>query len=435
VASSGASFANIANITTSLLSLPPSLQSYLDTSFSRLTAALAGPADYLRHAGVSPAVAIGTLGAVLLLAALPTAVAKLRPTGKAEKKAKRRRNKRKNKMPRYGWSSGHEREQLSPFNTTLGHGGVPDVTEHDYEYITSEDLQNQGVDSQHAYDYDPRASGHHFDRSAPSPVLEIPDDDKLKFRRGTETITEHFPAYAIGDGKLLVGDVRDRIQLVMKLSDKRTERVKMLYKGKQLKGDNEPICRFGVKNNSEIMVVLPEGSMDDSSDSSEEIVVVGPEESADRRRQGRAGGNRNDRSPRGSGVSVGLDVPRTSDDRKRGSTSRGQSPASGVSVASASSAAPGSPLDKLNTIASHFTTKLLPLCVQFTASPPSDPKKREDEHRKLSETVMQQVILKLDAVETIGDEQARARRKELVKQVQEVLKGLDAIVPGKQSSI
>jgi hypothetical protein len=39
---------------------------------------------------------------------------------------------------------------------------------------------------------------------------------------------------------------------------------------------------------------------------------------------------------------------------------------------------------------------------------------------------MQQVILKLDEVEPNGVEEIRARRKEMVKQVQDVLKRLDA---------
>ena len=58
-------------------------------------------------------------------------------------------------------------------------------------------------------------------------------------------------------------------------------------------------------------------------------------------------------------------------------------------------------------------------------NPPSDSKRREDEHRKISETVMQQVLLKLDEIDTAGDEGARAQRKALVRQVQDVLKGLD----------
>ncbi len=40
--------------------------------------------------------------------------------------------------------------------------GVPDVTDGDYEYITSEGLQHEDVHSLPAYLYDPRASAVHF---------------------------------------------------------------------------------------------------------------------------------------------------------------------------------------------------------------------------------------------------------------------------------
>jgi len=419
-ASPGAPFA--ADFTSSLLRLPAALRSYVDDALSGLAVVFGRSPDSIQSAtGLSPAVLLGTLAAALLVAvALSRAV-----FGTRSAPDKKRRKKRKKKMSRYGWS-GQDREELSPFNSNLGRGGVPSVTDQDYEYITSEDLQSQGVDSQHAYNYEPRGSSHHLGRHGASsgPALEIPDDDVLLIRHGRTDYREYFPAYSIGDGKLLTGDVRDRIQLILKLSDKRTGRVKMLYKGKQLKDDKEPVCRYGVKNNSEVMVVVPDAPPGDGSDSGEEIVVVENDDIDTGRRPGRNRSVRGkDNGPRGP-RSSGLDVP--GHDGNRGS--RGQSPASGVSVASASSAAAGGPIDKLNGIASHFTTVLLPLCEQFTASPPTDAKKRADEHRKLSETVMQQVILKLDAVETSGDEQARARRKELVRHVQEVLKGLDGLV-------
>lgn len=318
-------------------------------------------------------------------------------------------------MSRHGWSYNQQRGGLSPFGSTLGdaRGEVPPVTEEDYSYITTEDLKRHEMDDK--YSRAPAA----YTRSNAGPSLVIDDDDILLIKNKGVTYPEHFPAYSIGDGKLLVGDVRERVQMIMKLSDRRTRKIKLLYKGRQLKDDDEPVCNYNVKNNSEILVVLPEENADDdsNSDSSEEVVVVGREDgerskkSKNKKRKGKKKSGRSSTSPRDSN----LEVPNGGG----GGDSRAPSPAAGGN-ATASVA-----VEKLNAINSHFTTKLLPLCVQFTASPPSDPKKRADEHRKLSETIMQQVLLKLDEVETNGEEEARARRKELVRVVQEVLKGLD----------
>lgn len=430
---SSASIANLANFTSILTKLPPALQSYLDTTVSHLSYAVTGSTDFFQSTvGLPPEALYGTVAAAaLLLGAIPAVYARSNQASKAEqgvpksksqkKNQNRNRNKKTNraksqertrpiskkkKMDRYGWSSRQPRETISPYASTLG-GGIPSVTDQDYEYITSEDLGNQDLD------------------------LEIPDDDILLIKNGRTTSPEHFPAYAIGDGKLEVGDIRDRIQLLYKLSDKRTARAKLLYKGRQLSDDKEPVARYGVKNNSEIMVVIPEGSLDDDSESSEEVVVVDPRDGEAKRKTKRRSKKDRSRSPteKDSGVgssagpSAGLDVPGR--DGRQAGASRNQSPASGVSGVSASSAVPNGALETLDKIASDFNAELLPLCIEFTSNPPDDEKKRKDEHRKISETIMQKVLLKLDGVETMGDDQARARRKELVRQVQEVLKQLD----------
>lgn len=403
LASSGAIIAgNIANFTSSLVKqLPPQVQTYLDTT-----------SQYIESTtGVNSTVVYGSAAvAAILLGAIPTAYA-------------RTNNKDVKKMSRYGWSA-QERGGISPFASGLGDGRgvVPAVTDEDYSYITSEDLENHGVDDS-ARSYADRTQPR--TRGAGGPSLVIDDDDILLIKNKGVTYPEHFPAYSIGDGKLLVGDVRERVQMVMKLSDRRTRKIKLLYKGRQLKDDNEAVCRYGAKNNSEVLVVIPEGNVDDesSTESSEEIVVVGkdgeerPKKSKGKKRKGKRKGERSSTSPRDS--ASGLDGQ---------GASRPQSPAVGAGAGAA--AVPGGPIDKLNTINSHFTTQLLPLCVQFTASPPADLKKRTDEHRKLSETIMQQVLLKLDEVETGGQEEARMKRKELVRLVQDVLKGLDNVVAG-----
>jgi BAG domain len=93
---------------------------------------------------------------------------------------------------------------------------------------------------------------------------------------------------------------------------------------------------------------------------------------------------------------------------------------------------PNSPLGKVNALAASFHTQWLVKCTQFIMNPPSDPKTRDLEYVKLTESVMAQIVLKADNIEMEGDTEARASRKQLVNEASEVLKRLDAI--GKRKS-
>jgi hypothetical protein len=405
--------ANLANVK-SLLKLPAPVQAYLDSALVHASSVT----EYLESTtGYSQTTLYYAIAAILLLAAIP-AVAARTTQGKKQKMSSR-----------YGFST---RGGLSPFGSTLGQG-IPAVTDDDYSYITSEDLET--IDAprghhHHRYEHD------HYSHSAPGPAPSFghrkPADDVMLIKYKDITYPEHFPAYSIGDGKLEVNDVVERVKLIMNLSAREARGVRLFYKGKQLRELKAPIREYGVKNNSEVLVVFGD-PVGESSDSSEEIVVVGrderdtyepPKKSKKKSRRGR---RPEERSPRESGSSFSLEVPVDSGSRRGVSRVRTQSPSSlsAVSGASAAAAVPGGPVDKLNSIAAHFDAKLRPLCVRYIDSPPTDSKKLEEDHRKLSETVMQQVLLKLDEVDTGGDEGARNMRRQLVRDVQSVLKKMD----------
>jgi hypothetical protein len=206
--------------------------------------------------------------------------------------------------------------------------------------------------------------------------------------------------------------------------------MKLLYKGKLLKEYGTPIREYGVKNKSEILVMVPEPDIDDDSAGScdEEIVVeedlasnsgvgysgsdVSRGKRGSRKRKKRAGhAHPTPTSPRASGF--GLDAS--------GSSAAGSSAAG--STASAPSAADMTSLAAIAKLNDAFTN-LLPQCDKYIKSPPSDMKKKEADHRKLTETILQHVILKLDDIQ--GDGMVRTRRKELVNRAQEQLRRLDA---------
>ena len=82
-------------------------------------------------------------------------------------------------------------------------------------------------------------------------------------------------------------------------------------------------------------------------------------------------------------------------------------------------------MGKLDALRAKLHT-YIPECEQFLQNPPAEPSKKEFEHKRLSETILTQVLLQLDGVETDGDPDARARRKEQVKETQGWLNQLDA---------
>lgn len=329
------------------------LTSYLNGTLVNLSTAFQGSNEYISETfGVPPGLVYSGLAA---LVALPLT------------------------MSRHGWSL--SREQSSPYSSMAG--GVPAVRDEDFSYITSQDLED------HSY-------------LGTRPGGPPPEDDVLLIKNKGVTYPAHFPAYSIGDGKLRVKDVRERVGLMMELSHSATRRIKLLYKGRQLKEPAAPVRDYEVKNNSELLAVLSD-IQDESSPSEEEMVIVNDNQS----------GRRKKKRSKKKGAKAGGDSA--------------SSPRDSTSNVEASSPTPGTgPMKKLDELSDEFTKNWLPLCDNFIASPPSDPKKREDEHRKYSESLLQIVLLKLDAVDTEGIAEVRARRKALVKKVQETLKALDA---------
>jgi BAG domain-containing protein len=363
VASPGA----LANITALL---PPSLQSAVDRSLTTIAATLADSSQYIADTlGVDPNLVLySTIGCLLL--AVPLV------------------------MSRYGWSS-----ITSPYGPSSA-GGVPNITNDDFSYITSEDLQ------------DPLSSGRqtrYYTRTERPPPA--PEDDILILKNKGANYPAHFPAYSIGDGKLRVSDIRNRIAVELDISDRRARRAKILYKGRQLKEPAAPVRDYGVKNKSEIMIVVPDsGASESSSVTDEEMVIVAEEDTGPsdaKKRRNKKKSKKGKRSPR-------------DDDSGSNNSSL---PAQGSDFPGPSSNPAA--LAKLREIDADFMATLYPMAQDFIARPPTDPKKLVDEHRRISETTMQNILLKLDAVEPNGDQETRMRRKELVQKVQNTLKDLD----------
>ena len=345
--------------------------------------------------------------------------------------------------------------RYSPFGPSHA-TGPPTVTDDDYHYLGPDDIVDAPRGGHRNESYGFPASG--IQRSAVNASRAdsanplSPDILVLK-HRGT-TYPLHFPAFTIAEGKVGVSELRRLAARETRCEDPR--RIKLLYKGRILKDDAKACKDEGLKQNSEIMCIVSEGPIGGGSelDSSESPDEEDPYENGGPRvevdgtirhpepkpkRKGHRGGRR--RKGRDSGASSPVTARDSGflDPEPLQATGRSRSPSPmrpcPATPTSQSSAPPKPPpttaAGKLEDISSTFHHDFVPKVADFIDRPPSDKKTRDFEYKKLSEGILAQVILKLDAVETEGDEELRFKRRQLVKETQRVLSELDEVGKGK----
>ena len=343
-------------------------------------------------------------------------------------------------MSRSSWGGG----RYSPF--AHAGGPPPRVEPEDYQYIVSDDADTRtyGAQRHSSYGFPPP---HRHPSRAESAEL-APDILILKHKGATYPL--HFQAFDIAEGHLKVGDLRCSAAKELKVDDPR--RVKLLYKGKSLREDRHACKEEGLKQNSELLCVVssdpyPRDDGNESSSSASSDMIAsgldsGPRVDVDgtildrgepRKRKGhRAGRKKKNRdspisSPRDSSYLVPPNgVPSSAPRNPSPGPRRVPSPA--PTQPTQPPKKPSTPAEALAMIADSFHTTLLPQARNFMQHPPRDEKSRDFEYKKLSEAILTQTIMKLDGVETEGNEGLRAKRKELVRETQGWLNDLDRMM-------
>ncbi|EON63465.1 hypothetical protein W97_02693 [Coniosporium apollinis CBS 100218] len=316
-----------------------------------------------------------------------------------------------------GWSG-----KFSPFGRDPQNAEVKDS---DFSYITSDDLRRNLV---------PPTSG-------PRPEK---DTDVLVLKHRKISYPIHFARDSIDRGELTVGEIRSQAAKKMGADPRR---IKLFYKGRNMADDSRLAREEGLRSDLESEILCSVGDAALSSDGGvplADTVSAGSDDeddaedgdSAANSTPGKDGAGKKKRRYRKKkskkGGASGTSTPPTSTGTHTPTAEflgipSAPPPRPTSAPAAPRSAPPESPLDKLDAIASTFHTKFVPDCIQFTAHPPADRAKRAFEHKKLTEMILAQVLLKLDSVETEGVEGAREKRKALVREVQAMMNKLDEV--------
>ena len=339
-------------------------------------------------------------------------------------------------MSWFSRSGGSWGGRFSPFGRPGNSPNAGVVNDSDFSYITNEDLRRNGT-APEVVEWDDK-----------NPDRET---DCVVFKEKRTNYPTHFPVHSIRDGELRISTLRQAAAKKLGIDDAR--RIRMFYKGRNLKHDERSAREEGLRgDNSEILVTVgeaPAGSLapgaaaaddgaarawsdNDDNDNDNDDYSDGDSGANTKKKSRKRGGRRSKK--KGGAASATASGTSTPGYTTKGAGSEFLPIPSHINAAPRPSsappqparpAAPVTPQGKLDGIASKFHTEFVPLCVQFMSNPPAEKSKRDFEYKKLSETILTQIIFKLDGVETDGDQEARATRKALVKEVQGMLTKLD----------
>ncbi|KAK3685899.1 hypothetical protein B0T22DRAFT_482821 [Podospora appendiculata] len=271
-----------------------------------------------------------------------------------------------------------------------------------------------------------------------------PDDDVLLMKYRGVTYPEHFPAYSIGDGKLYVRDLQDRMALFLNIPLTQAREILMRYKGETLKDPHAPLHEYGVKHNSEIVVfkaletpgTYSSRSKDDDTHNRDDIFqreidetiykLEAPETPRTLREWMRSDDTFIETTTAFSTLLDRLNTELRPDDLSYraapsiSSDDRDNAP----ERSEARSADVQRTTDKISALSVNFNKEFLPLCIAFIANPPENPDERKAEQYRLAEMLMQKVLLPVNAIEACGLPGLRKIRRTLIRRVSETLRAM-----------
>ncbi|GKZ40153.1 hypothetical protein AbraIFM66950_002699 [Aspergillus brasiliensis] len=290
---------------------------------------------------------------------------------------------------------------------------APQVTDNDYSYITQDDI------------VDPPANS--YRNQYPGAGAEDTEPDTLILKHRKEKYDLHFPAYAINDGALSVGQLRQRAAEATRTPD--PKRIKLLYKGKLLDNDSLPCRSEGLKQQSEVLCVVSGVEPGESSPS--DLSEADVDRNADSARQEGSGRKKSGKNKKRHGKknkkkqaddsNSTLPPPPAAVEPQRPSNGAGMPPpAPSLKLFS-------NPLDQVNALMTYLQRELVPLCEEYITNTPPDAKSREFEYKKLTETILAQVLLNADDINPDGVQEIRDARRALVKAAQNALNSLDQV--------
>ncbi|RPA94981.1 hypothetical protein L873DRAFT_1830070 [Choiromyces venosus 120613-1] len=224
------------------------------------------------------------------------------------------------------------------------------------------------------------------------------DDDYIMVKHGTKEYMVSYPVGTITSGIVTVGAVRDQC---VRLTGVEPERVSLSCGGKILRDDTAPLRSLGIGQAARILCVASKTAPISPTDSEPAIIV----DSFDGATPTKSKKKKNKKKARPTSPLPPSPSPSPQPEVKK---------------------VPLMPLQQIEAVWEGIVANLHPLINGFLQNPPADADKRADTHRRLTEAMMGE-LLKLDSVES-GEPEVRARRKEVVKQIQGTFDSLDAVL-------